>query len=107
MIIIMIFNQSSFHPIYLLFSLSISGNDGSGKTTLIRYLQFNHVDGYTQSELSEFKVCIFHNIVTSVCVVLDAMEELNIDCVSHQAQLHVQPLRAVRLETGERMYMYM
>jgi guanine nucleotide-binding protein subunit alpha len=55
-----------------------TGAGESGKSTILKQMTLIHGPGYTQAEKNAFKEIIFSNVVQSMRVILEAMENLGI-----------------------------
>lgn len=54
------------------------GAGESGKSTILKQMRMIHSNGYTADEKVEFKEIIFSNVVQSMKVILDAMDDMNV-----------------------------
>lgn len=55
------------------------GAGESGKSTVVKQMKIIHGDGYTKTELESFRPVIFGNLASSMRVVIQNMERLEID----------------------------
>ena len=59
--------------------LLLLGAGESGKSTFVKQMKIIHGDGYSPEELNSFKSTIHSNLLTSITVVVKAMEKLGIE----------------------------
>lgn len=83
--------------------LLLLGTGESGKSTFIKQMRIIHGQGYSKSDRLKFKVLVYHNIMTSVHAMLEAMGKLKIAYADPDAQRHVQLLEAMRPETVQEL----
>ncbi|KAL2859984.1 guanine nucleotide-binding protein subunit alpha [Aspergillus lucknowensis] len=66
------------------------GAGESGKSTILKQMKLIHQGGYSREEKESFKDIIYSNIVQSMCMILEAMEALELPLEDARNQYHVQ-----------------
>ena len=82
--------------------LLLLGAGESGKSTFVKQMKIIHGDGYNVEELRSYKSTVHSNVLTSVGIVLKAMERLNIELQNPSNKTHASAVLKfpVPLESG-------
>ncbi|KIH64844.1 hypothetical protein ANCDUO_04842 [Ancylostoma duodenale] len=53
-----------------------AGAGECGKSTVLKQMQILHSNGFTEEEINEKKAIVYNNLVTSMCTILKAMDNV-------------------------------
>lgn len=67
---------------------TVIGAGESGKSTILKQMTLIHGKGYSTQEKEAFKEIIFSNTVQSMCVLLEAMQQLGIPIAKEENKAH-------------------
>ncbi|PIO70437.1 g-protein alpha subunit [Teladorsagia circumcincta] len=56
--------------------LLLLGAGECGKSTVLKQMQILHSNGFTEEEINEKKSIVYNNVVTSMCTILKAMDNV-------------------------------
>ena len=67
------------HPL----SSSIPGSGESGKSTIVKQMKIIHQDGFSDSELADYRPVVYKNVLDSAQQVVSYMNKIGLDCVEY------------------------
>ena len=68
---------------YFLLRLVITGSGESGKSTIVKQMKIIHKEGFTDTELAEYRPIIYKNVLDSAQAVIIYMRKIGLDFVGY------------------------
>ncbi|KAF8467287.1 guanine nucleotide binding protein, alpha subunit [Kalaharituber pfeilii] len=82
--------------------LLLLGAGESGKSTILKQMKLIHTSGFSKSDRDDYRVIIFSNLLTSLKLILEAMENYEIKFENKENEKYVDTIHTDReLGTGE------
>ncbi|WBW73732.1 G-protein alpha subunit [Schizosaccharomyces osmophilus] len=77
------------------------GAGDSGKTTIMKQMRLLYSPGFNQAARRQYRIMIFENIITSVCLLMDAMENSGMSLLPENEKYRPIILRKQTIQVNE------
>ncbi|KDR69486.1 hypothetical protein GALMADRAFT_104101 [Galerina marginata CBS 339.88] len=75
------------------------GSGESGKSTIVKQMKIIHQDGFSQSELQEYRPVVYKNVLDSAQQVVIYMKKIGLECVEYSNRALAEKVLDFRLDT--------
>ncbi|KAF9047892.1 heterotrimeric G-protein alpha subunit, GPA3-like protein [Panaeolus papilionaceus] len=80
------------------------GSGESGKSTIVKQMKIIHQDGFSDSELAEYRPVVYKNVLDSAQQVVLHMRKIGLDCVEYSNRALVDKIIEFQLDTKATPY---
>ena len=71
---------------------NVLGSGESGKSTIVKQMKIIHKNGFTDTELAEYRPVVYKNIMESAHQVINYMNKAGLSCVEYSNRVRPAPL---------------
>ncbi|KAF8880345.1 heterotrimeric G-protein alpha subunit, GPA3-like protein [Gymnopilus junonius] len=76
------------------------GSGESGKSTIVKQMKIIHQDGFSDSELAEYRPVVYKNVLDSAQSVVIYMKKIGLECVEYSNRALAEKVLDFRLDTS-------